>query len=96
MINELIKYQKWRTGEIDATLDEIGLTPAKITACINWVIESLTNDLAAHDAEVAKAAFIAGVNKTGNGHNYEWGFNGAELEKEADNYAANLRAKAKP
>ena len=56
MIEELIKYQKWRTGEIDASLDEIGLTPAKVTACINWAIESLTTNLAAHDAEVAERA----------------------------------------
>lgn len=56
MINELIKYQQWRTGQIDESLDEIGLTPAKVTACLNWAIESLTNGLSAHDAEVAENA----------------------------------------
>ena len=56
MIDDLIKYQQWRTGEIDESLGEIGLTPAKVTACINWAIQKLSADLATHDAEVAERA----------------------------------------
>ena len=56
MIDELIKYQAWRTGKIDKSLDEIGLTPAKVTACIDWAIKSLREDKRTHDAEVAAKA----------------------------------------
>lgn len=41
MIEDLIKYQDWRTGKTDKSLDEIGLNPAKVTACIDWAINSL-------------------------------------------------------
>ena len=90
MIEELIKYQKWRTGEIDASLGEIGLTPAKVTACINWAIESLTTNLAAHDAEVAKSAFIEGACAFDCDH----ALYPDQIEDQAEAYAAQLRAKA--
>ena len=41
MLNMLIKFQKWRIGEDDRTLDETGLTPRSITLAIDWAIEQL-------------------------------------------------------
>lgn len=37
----LERYQNWRLGNDDRTLDEIGLTPKVITAVIDWAIENL-------------------------------------------------------
>ena len=88
MIEDLIKYQQWRTGEIDASLGEIGLTPAKVTACINWAIESLTTNLAAHDAEVAKAAYLACLAKCE--QFFDSYYAGMVTEADAERYAANL------
>ena len=41
MLNTLIKFQKWRIGEDERTLDETGLTPRSITEAIDWAIEQL-------------------------------------------------------
>lgn len=96
MINELIKYQQWRTGETDATLDEIGLTPAKITACINWAIESLTNGIAAHDAEVSIAAGVAGLRRgVALANGMEINQDSILIEMWCKGYKEQLRAKAK-
>lgn len=35
IISTLKTYQAWRRGEIDGTLDELGLSPARI----GWVID---------------------------------------------------------
>ena len=41
MLNTLIKFQKWRIGEDEHTLNETGLTPRLITEAIDWAIEQL-------------------------------------------------------
>lgn len=41
MLNTLIKFQKWRIGEDERTLNETGLTPRSITLAIDWAIEQL-------------------------------------------------------
>lgn len=46
MLNTLIKYQKWRTGKDERTLDETGLTPKLITQAIDWAIEQLDKSVA--------------------------------------------------
>ena len=40
-LNFLIKFNGWRTGELEETLDELGLTPRKITEVLDWAIETL-------------------------------------------------------
>ena len=46
MLNTLIKFQKWRIGEDERTLDETGLTPKLITQAIDWAIEQLDKSVA--------------------------------------------------
>ena len=46
MLNTLIKFQKWRTGKDERTLDETGLTPKLITQAIDWAIEQLDKSVA--------------------------------------------------
>ena len=46
MLNTLIKYQKWRTGKDERTLDEAWLTPQSITLAIDWAIEQLDKSVA--------------------------------------------------
>ncbi|NLZ11106.1 MAG: hypothetical protein GX086_07230 [Alcaligenaceae bacterium] len=38
-IQTLRKYQAWRTGEDERTMDEAGIVPREITAALNAVIE---------------------------------------------------------
>ena len=51
MLNTLIKFQKWRIGEDERTLDEAGLTPRSITLAIDWAIEQLVDILLAVNDE---------------------------------------------
>jgi hypothetical protein len=41
----LRKYQAWRTGEDERTMDEAGIVPREITAALNAVIEVAENHL---------------------------------------------------
>lgn len=52
-IKTLAQFQLWRTGADERTLDEIGLTPANISAAINGVLDEL-NQLKQHNAELIK------------------------------------------
>lgn len=38
MIEQLIKYQQWRTGQLELSLDDLGLSPKIISECIHWAI----------------------------------------------------------
>ncbi len=40
-VEYLKRYQAWRTGEDDRTMDEAGISPAELTAAINTAIEEL-------------------------------------------------------
>lgn len=54
-IKTLAQFQLWRTGADERTLDEIGLTPANISAAINGVLDEL-NQLKQHNAELVEFA----------------------------------------
>lgn len=54
-IKMLAQFQLWRTGADERTLDEIGLTPANISAAINGVLDEL-NQLKQHNAELVEFA----------------------------------------
>ena len=41
MLTTLKNYQAWRTGQDERTLDEIGLTPKKISEALEWAIDKL-------------------------------------------------------
>ena len=38
----LKKYQAWRRGELEGTMDELGLTAKRIGEVIDWAIEKLS------------------------------------------------------
>lgn len=40
-IADLKRYQSWRRGEDTRTMDEIGLTPKRIGAALDWAIKEL-------------------------------------------------------
>lgn len=41
MLSNLKKFQAWRLGEDERSLEEIGLTPKLVTATLDWAIEEL-------------------------------------------------------
>lgn len=41
----LRKYQAWRTGEDERTMDEAGIVPAEITSALDAVIKAAENYL---------------------------------------------------
>ena len=41
VIERLLAFNKWRTGEDDRTIDEVGLKPRQITLDIEFAIKEL-------------------------------------------------------
>ena len=41
VIERLLAFNKWRTGEDDRTMDEVGLKPRQITLDIEFAIKEL-------------------------------------------------------
>ena len=79
MLNTLIKFQKWRTGKDERTLDETGLTPKLITQAIDWAIEQLDKSVAQAvpegwrlvPVEPTKEMFSAGYDELENSESIE-------------------------
>lgn len=62
-IEYLKRYQSWRTGELDMTMDEAGISPAELTNAINKAIA---------DAERYLFASQSGLMLVGGGRKFNW------------------------
>lgn len=47
-LNTLRRFQAWRTGKDERTMDEAGIVPAQITQAIDWAIKELEDHPAEH------------------------------------------------
>lgn len=50
----LRKYQAWRTGEDERTMDEAGIVPRAITSALNAVLDYASEQLKAQGQPIAK------------------------------------------
>lgn len=50
----LRKYQSWRTGEDERTMDEAGIVPSAITSALDAVLDYASEQLKAKDQPIAK------------------------------------------